>query len=221
MLPDFCFFLPTLIFLSANSFVISSILAIHMSIFITLWLLYDLGKHFFRKKQDQPSLYSPYLNNNIFGPPFQRNYLELEENINFLSHFPHYFSLTMFLTSLPMKCMEVLIKYTTIWNNTWIVWMWLKDKVIENNSTFPEAMALSLNEQGQKRIKFIEKEHSYFLFFRVVVFIYFFQPTASKTFYAVTWCTHMHCMYMFICLKWVSWNKTYYISHNWKCSFLF
>lgn len=52
--------------------------------------------------------------------------------------------------------------------------MWLKDKVIENNSTFPEAMALSLNEQGQKRIKFIEKEHGYFLFFRVVVFILFF-----------------------------------------------
>lgn len=200
MLPDFCFFLPTLIFLSANSFVISSILAIHMSIFITLWLLYDLGKHFFRKKQDQPSLYSPYLNNNIFGPPFQRNYLELEENINFLSHFPPYFSLTMFLTSLPMKCMEVLIKYITIWNNTWIVWMWLKDKVIENNSTFPEAMALSLNEQGQKRIKFIEKEHGYFLFFRVVVFILFFflpQPTASKTFYAVTICTlyvHIQCI---------------------------
>ena len=30
--------------------------------------------------------------------------------------------------------------------------MWLKDKVIENKSTFPEAMTLSLNEQGQKRI---------------------------------------------------------------------
>lgn len=202
-----------------------------MSIFITLWLSYDLGKHFFRKKQDQPSLYSPYLN--IFGPPFQRNYLELEENINFLSHFPPYFSLTMFLTSLPMKCMEVLIKYITIWNNTWIVWMWLKDKVIENNSTFPEAMALSLNEQGQKRIKFIEKEHGYFLFFRVVVFILFFfnlnlQQVKHFTLWQYAHCmciynayVYMHCMYMFICLKWVSWNKTYYISHNWKCSFLF
>ena len=152
MLPDFCFFLPTLIFHGANSFVISSILGIHISIFITLWLLCDLGKHFFRKKQDEPILYSPYLNNNIFGTPFRRNYLELEENIHFPSHFPLYFSLTMFLTSLPMQCMGVLIKYITIWNNMWIVWMWLKDMVIENKSAFPEAMALSLNEQGQKRI---------------------------------------------------------------------
>ena len=104
-------------FLSANSFVISSISSIHLSSFITLWLLDDLGKlffFFFRKKQNEPILYSPYLNNNTFGTPFQRNYLELEENINLLSHFPPYFSLTMFLTYLLMKCMEVLIKYITI-----------------------------------------------------------------------------------------------------------
>lgn len=66
-------------------------------------------------------------------------------------------------------------------------------------------MALSLNEQGQKRIKFIEKEHGYFLFFRVVVFILFFfflpQPTASKHLR----CDNMHIvcaytMHMYICI---------------------
>lgn len=119
--------------------------------------------------------------------------------------------------SLLMKCMEVLIKYITNWNNTWIVWTWLKDKDIENEVYLPRSNDAVWMNKAKRESNLLKRNIgiSFLLEQWLLNVFLFFNLNPQQEIHFTLWPdTHICIACMCLSEIRISWNKTYYISYS-------